>query len=213
MGDRYTMTDIWNSLGVTAPFSADRMREIEYQDNQSAISYMADMLPIIDRLFNFHFWDTELQVLDVGSRSGAGSALLADLHRRQNSWLRFNVTGLELEPDFVDYVPFRFPNVNYQVGNVFDHNKRYDLVTCNHVIEHFDDPKPIIDKMKSICDGFVLTGSPWKEQQLIPEHKSRFDEIMLHYLKPDEHHVYTNRGWRVRGDCVIMVWDCRKATD
>lgn len=204
------MGDIWDALEGFAPFPAERMRQIEYRDNQSAIGYMADMLPIIDRLFNYHHWDTELRALDVGSRSGAGSALLADLHRNQNSWVRFNVTGLELEPDFATYAPFRFPNIRYLVGDIFEHQERYDLITCNHVIEHFGDPKPIIEKMRSLCDGFVLTGSPWKERDLIPEHRSRFDEVMMHYLKPTAHHVYTNRNWRARGDCVIMVFDCRK---
>jgi 2-polyprenyl-3-methyl-5-hydroxy-6-metoxy-1,4-benzoquinol methylase len=202
--------DIWSALEGLAPFSPDRMREIEYRDNQSAIGYMADALPIIDRLFSNHHWNTQLRSLDVGSRSGAGTALLADLHMNGNSWVRFDATGLELETGFEQYVKFRFPNIRYLVGDVFDHEERYDLITCNHVIEHFPDPRPIIEKMKSLCDGFVVTGSPWREMTLIDEHKSRFDPIMLHYLQPTEHHVYTNRNWRARGDCVIMIFDCRK---
>jgi 2-polyprenyl-3-methyl-5-hydroxy-6-metoxy-1,4-benzoquinol methylase len=201
---------IWDSLSSDAPLTTERMKEVEYNDNQSAISHMVDVLPHIDRLFNYHHWNTELRFLDVGCRSGSGTALVADLHHGTNSWIKFTATGIELEPYWADYARFRFPNVRYIVGDVFLHEERYDLITCNHVIEHFTNPIPIVEKMKSVCDGFVITSTPWKEMTLIPEHLSRFDEVMLHYLKPSEWHVVTNRSWRVRGDCLIMIFDCRK---
>src|SRR5579862_3341322 len=137
---------IWNSLSSDAPFSPDRMKEVEYNDNQSAISYMVDLLPHIDRLFNYHYWNTELRFLDVGCRSGAGAAFVADLHHDRNSWIRFAATGIEIVPDWADYAKFRFPNLHYIVGDIFEHDQRYDLITCNHVIEHFINPKPIVDQ-------------------------------------------------------------------
>jgi len=84
----------------------------------------------------------------VGCRSGSGTALVADLHQGKNSWIRFAATGIEVDSYWEEYTKFRFPNVRYISGDVFLHEERYDLITCNHVIEHFDNPVIIVEKMK-----------------------------------------------------------------
>ncbi|MBU8913033.1 MAG: class I SAM-dependent methyltransferase [Spirochaetales bacterium] len=123
---------------------------------------MVDLLPTIRRLFPSN--DIELKVLDVGPRTGAGSALLAQLHDpRSRGKLKMRVTAMDINPRYAKYARYRFPQIDYKVGNIFDTKETYDLVICSHVIEHMNSALQFVNRLVELARSFVVVACPWKE--------------------------------------------------
>jgi SAM-dependent methyltransferase len=180
---------------------------VENTDNPGARSYMIDIIPYIHKLYPKPL-SKVLRVLDVGCKTGAGSALLADIHRLSAgcSSLIMEVTALDLVPWFAKYAALQYPYLNYIVQDIFTLKEIYDLIVCSHTIEHVPEVEQFITRMREISFDYVITYCPFNEHNLIDEHIHRFDSDLINKLKPDEFYIKTNIGWKPRGDCLVMIF-------
>ncbi len=97
-------------------------------------------------------------ILEIGAGSGWQAKILND-HG-------FRVTAIDL-PDS-DYSTLRvWPVEDYDGRTLRFHNRTFDVVFCSHVMEHLDDPIPLIEEIKRVlkADGLfiaVLPTASWR---------------------------------------------------
>lgn len=183
---------------------------IDRRSVQQSRLFTIDLIPHIHRLFYDVPQGTSIDVLDVGIHSGAGTGLLADLHnKRSYNHLKMNVTGLDIVDNFQEYMKLCYPSFKFIKQDIFKipEGKTWDLVICSHVIEHLSDPVPFIEKLRKLTSKYAIVACPYNETELRQGHAQTIDSDFISKLNPIEHHVYTNFCWRVRGECLIMIFD------
>ena len=63
--------------------------------------------------------------------------------------------------------------------------KTHDIVICSHVLEHYEDPKPYIEKLKRIAKRFVICMTPFNEALgVYKDHKICVSEEYVRSLNP-----------------------------
>ena len=118
-------------------------------------------------------------VLDAGCGTAYGTQLLAAAGARC-------VTGVDLAAAVLESVAPEMPDaVTLRAGdlrNLADEDDTYDLVVCFEVIEHFEDPFPVLDELVRVLapNGVLAVSSPNRGvyQEGNPHH--------LHEFTPDE---------------------------
>ena len=183
---------------------------IDRKSVQQSRLFTIDIIPHIHRLFYNVPQDTVIDVLDVGIHSGAGTGLLAELHnKRSYNHLKMNVTGLDIVDNFQDYIKLCYPSFKFIKQDIFKipEDKTWDLVICSHVIEHLSDPFPFIEKLRKLTSKYAIIACPYNEIELRKGHVQTIDSDFISKLNPIEYHVYTNFCWRVKGECLIMIFD------
>lgn len=189
---------------------ADNLFAIERKSIQQSRLFTIDIIPHIHRLFYNVPQGTIINVLDVGIHSGAGTGLLAELHNKRSfNHLKMNVTGLDIIDDFKDYIKLCYPYFKFIKQDIFKipDSKTWDLVICSHVIEHLPDPVQFINQIRKLTNKYAIIACPYNEKELRLGHIQTIDRDLISKLNPIEYHVYTNFCWRVRGECLIMIFD------
>ena len=108
-----------------------------------------------------------LSVLDVGSRTGAGTALLRLLHHPGAfTRLKFDpVVGLDLDPTLEKIVSNEFKDISAICEDIFNlSEKSYDLVICSHTIEHLPEIEPFVAQLERIARRYVVLACPINER-------------------------------------------------
>lgn len=183
---------------------------IDRKSVQQSRLFTVDIIPHIHRLFYNIPQGTVIDVLDVGIHSGAGTGLLADLHnKRSYNHLKMNVTGLDIVDNYQDYMQLCYPSFKFVKQDIFEipEDKTWDLVICSHVIEHLTDPTTFVEKLRKLTSKYAIIACPYNETNLRKGHAQTIDSDFIAKLNPLEYHVYTNFCWRVRGECLIMIFD------
>ncbi len=167
---------------------------VEHKSNPQSMHFMADIVPIIERIYPREKGKKiNLNVLDVGPRTGAGSGLLAKLYSPQ-SWARIKmkITAMDIDDTFQEYANFCFPEINYVVGDIYDiqPGRKWDLVICSHTIEHVPDPKRFAERLIELSKGYVIISCPFLEDKnnlcrghvnsITLEFIAQFDPLMMH---------------------------------
>jgi 2-polyprenyl-3-methyl-5-hydroxy-6-metoxy-1,4-benzoquinol methylase len=189
---------------------AGEFEAVEYARANQSRSFMSDALPHIYRLFSNWPADKTLTVLDVGANTGAGAALLADLHHPAScSGLKMAVTALDISDLYIDYASVCFPSIDYVVQDIFSipPDRQWDLVIASHVIEHVEAPFNFLARLKQLARLELLVLCPFDEKNRIEEHLNTIDREFVDRAVPTEYHIYTNITWRNRGECLLMVFD------
>jgi SAM-dependent methyltransferase len=192
-----------------------RFTRLEFENlwGSQSVVFMADMLPYIHAKMVAHYRRPQvLKVLDVGAASGFGSRFLASLHRDHSIYSQLEVEALDISPERKRWVAATAPEIRFTVGDLFDLPSRaYDLVICSHVVEHVEEPRPFIAKLRDICRGFAFVYTPHAEDPRIPGHESTITEADYAGL-PCELHRIKSMGWhpnRPDDYCLLAVIDCR----
>lgn len=100
-----------------------------------------------------------LEVLDAGCGVGYGSEMIARAGASR-------VVGIDLAPDAIATASERAGElVDFQVADVRDlpfDEGAFDLVVCFEVLEHLEDPEPVIAGLKGVLrdGGLLVTSSP-----------------------------------------------------
>ena len=120
---------------------------LDYQNHQS-ISFYSDISFVIQKLYpgnNF------LEILDVGSRTGAGANFLGQMFSVNSySRIKSEVTALDISDEFLEYSnSFNRYIKKYIVDDIANVKDIYDLVVCSHTIEHVPNPDEFI---KILCN-------------------------------------------------------------
>lgn len=189
---------------------ADKFDFIERKAVQSSRLFMIDIIPYIHRLYYDLPKDSVIRVLDVGIHCGSGTALLAELHNRQSyNHLKMVVTGLDIIDHYENYIKLCYPSFKFIKKDIFDipDNEKWDLVICSHVIEHLKEPFSFVEKLRKLTNKYAIVACPYNETDLRSGHIQTIDDAIISQLNPLEHHIYTNFSWRVKGECLIMIFD------
>lgn len=98
-------------------------------------------------------------VLDAGCGTGYGSRLLAEAGAEE-------VTGVDIAESVLEAVAPSMPaNVHLQAADLRTlplESDRFQLIVCFEVIEHFEDPFPVLDELVRVLapGGLLLISSP-----------------------------------------------------
>ncbi len=189
----------------------DRLK-FEFAAGAQAIQNMLDIVPHLQRCMVEHYDRfAPLKLLDVGSGTGAGVNLLAQLHSDTMIWSKLDI-------DAIDYVPWRsrwvatqYPKVRYSVMDSADLPARaWDFVVCSHVIEHLPDPQAMIRDVLRACRGFAFIYCPYNEIELSPGHLSVITEADFEPHRPERIIVQESMAFHGPGRrCIMAIFDCR----
>ena len=109
------------------------------------------------RLMNYHAFfvnniSSDDAVLDVGCGNGF---LTYDIARKAR-----HVTAIDLSPKNIEFAKkfFNRENVNHIIGDAteFEFEKKYDVVVLSNVLEHIDDRKSFLQKIRKLGDKFLV---------------------------------------------------------
>jgi len=129
---------------------------------------------------------SESIVLDLG----AGSGYVKEMDFKN---IAKEVTGIDLDPD-IRKNPFLH---SYVVGSVYEltllGEKKFDIVICNSVIEHIDDPQKFVEEIKSVLKpGGIFLGKTPNRNHYMPI-AARMTPLSFHKWfnkkrgRPEEH--------------------------
>ena len=182
------------------------LEKIERVHNAQSIQFMADMLPIVRKLYPQE--SHTISVLDVGARTAAGTAFLQMLHHPHgNSKVKMQVTALDIDDSFKEYAKISFPDLQYQKEDIFNiKNQKWDLVICSHTIEHVPDPHLFLKQLQKLARDYVLISTPYKEDpnNLIPGHCNSIDDSFIDKFSPVQKLIYDGMYFR-QSDIVIFA--------
>lgn len=162
------------------PENWDDARLLRMRCDSQSMHFYGDISHYLVRRFTGH---ETMSVLDVGSRTGAGTALLRLLH---HPWaytrLKFEpVVALDLEPDIKRFVETEFRDISAICDDI--HNlpdNAYDLVICSHTIEHLYDIPPFLTQLERVARRAVVLACPIDEKEPMTEgHFQRITADML----------------------------------
>lgn len=182
--------------------------------NAQSIGFSVEMLPqMYPYLRELEGRGRYLEALDVGSRTGAGAALVAELFMSYHSHLPTYVDSIDIDPTFLEYRRSRWPRLRRNLaGNVFDlAPKSYDFIVCSHTIEHLEDPIAFCRQLQLIARDLVFIYCPFNEENPIPGHHT-VGNALVDSLEPVAKHVLRSWWWRPNGvpnDCVFFVLRAR----
>lgn len=178
-----------------------------------SMQFMIDCLPTIRELIQGWPRDRVLEVLDVGTGSGAGANLLATLHRSVFFGVQMKVDALDISSSYKAYADVHFPDINYVVGDLFDlpPDRTWDLIICSHVIEHLADPFPLINEIRRRARHWAVFCAPFEEKNRLEGHLISITARTIERLgiQPLSVKVMTSPGWKhpvdERSEVVVFV--------
>jgi ubiquinone/menaquinone biosynthesis C-methylase UbiE len=186
---------------------------LEWVDNtfapQSLVFY-SQILPIIyqSSLYIRSKGKEVVNILDIGSASGAGPNLMNNVLNNL-SGIKTNVTAIDIEERFLTYSKNRFPSLQYLIGDVFQHDfPSVDILTISHTLEHVENPIAFIDELrKKFPKTIQIYYVPWKEKELIPDHKTSFDEkIMMKIQGLLYAKIFRSICWRTENTSQVLAF-------
>jgi len=162
-----------------------------------SMQYTIDCLPTIRRLLLKFPRERALEYLDFGAGSGSGAQLIATLHRSAFIWCRLKVAAMDINPARADYARHVFNDIDYIVGDLFeyDRDRSWDLVFCSHVIEHIDDPRPLIEELQRRARHRVIVYAPFEENPLGHGHFFSITREFLKSFDAESIEVVTSLAW------------------
>ena len=95
-------------------------------------------------------------VLDAGC--GEGETL-----ERLGGLMEGAITGIDLNPESVEFSAKRIPSGTFQVADLTDlpfEEDSFDLVFCLEVLEHIPDPAPALKELARVCRGDLVLSVP-----------------------------------------------------
>ena len=175
-------------------------------DVQSVV-FVTELLPFIWELFprGFH----EATLLDVGPCTAAGTAFLEYLHAPTSfSRLKLKCTAIDLEGVYADYARRHFPNVDYVVGDIYDHafRDKFDIVICSHTIEHVPEPARFLARLQQLARNRVIVAAPFDEEPRLEGHVNRLGYDFFEKNGALKIHLYRSMTWHNSLACVATFW-------
>jgi len=102
----------------------------------------------------------DMTLLDVGCGPGT---ITSDLATRVSS-----VVGIDPSETVIAQARESFPSLDVRVGDVFDHDGRYDVVHAHQVLQHLEDPVAALAKMGELGELVAVRESDYTWFQWSP---------------------------------------------
>jgi 2-polyprenyl-3-methyl-5-hydroxy-6-metoxy-1,4-benzoquinol methylase len=102
--------------------------------------------------------------------------------------------GIDINAEAIKIAKEKYPNLNFQVMNLFDLDKKYDVIYMQHVIEHLKSSKKAILKLNDLLNpgGKLIISCPnnWaytsKLMCGLKKQQFYYDPTHVHEFNPDE---------------------------
>lgn len=111
----------------------------------------------------------EYSILDAGCAEGEGAFLL------KNKFINSSVKGVDFSESAIEKACKLYPTCSFEAMDLFSLSEKYDIVLSSNVVEHFLDPRAVIEKLISISNKYCILMLPFREKDLIEEHFHSFD--------------------------------------
>ncbi len=189
--------------------------DFEFGWGAQSRQFVIDGIPALhDILLKNYSRKDELEFLDVGAGSAAGTELVTLLHSNRNIYSKLNVTAVDYIPLRERWVKLFYPKVKYIVQDVTQlPANTWDIVFCSHVIEHLEDPRQFCAELVRVCRGFALVYAPYNEINRIEHHLSTITESTFEGFNTISLDVKKSMAWfadKPSEKCILAVIDCRK---
>jgi SAM-dependent methyltransferase len=88
----------------------------------------------------------------------------------------FEAYGLEADE--------RYKADNVVIEDLWNHNRKYDVVFNSFIMEHLDDQQKFVDKIASLSNNIVITISPYFSKWFynVPDHKKPVTKIGVRWM-------------------------------
>lgn len=185
---------------------------LSFQNHQS-LSFYCDIFTVIQRIYINNCF---LEILDVGSRTGAGANFLGQMFSQESySRIKADVTALDISPEFLDYSnSFNKYLLNYLVGDVANLEQQFDIVICSHTLEHVSNPREFINTLIKKSRRYVIIACPFMEGKanihkdangLIEGHINSIDFDFIMGYQPIYFNVYRSLVWHQSLACIFVI--------
>lgn len=120
--------------------------------------------PVVRKLFDRFYGKVGALVdpLDPGTVLDAGCGEGETLERL-DGMLSGSVTGVDLNPESVEFAAKRIPSGQFQVADLtvlpFEDDS-FELVLCLEVLEHIPNPAPALAELSRVCRGNIVLSVP-----------------------------------------------------
>lgn len=133
-------------------------------------------------------------ICDMGCAEGDAIPFLSEKFKT-------NVDGMDFSETAINKAREKNPNSVFWVGDLFElsNEKKYDVLVCSNVLEHFNQPWEILKNLTQIANKYVVVMVPYKETLDIEEHEYHFAEnniplivndFMLSYVSTVDGRIY-----------------------
>ena len=169
--------------------------------HQSMVFYMDIIAVLQEHLPSYH----QLEILDVGARTGAGANLLGYTYSSNSySRIKANVTALDIEDRFVAYAEKKFPWISsYIVQDIAKLDRVWDVVICSHTIEHVANYKDFVHHLRLRAKKFVVLLAHYDEAncklikglEMCEGHVNSIDHGAIAEFEPIFLRIYRSLVW------------------
>lgn len=196
------------------PRNKNPREDFEYGWGAHSIQYVIDCLPEFQRILLKHYKRIdELDLLDVGAGSGAGSNLFTRLFSSHYVYSKINVEAVDFIPARRRWVKAMYPRVNYRVADLYElEDKTWDIVFCSAVVEHVPNPKEFCEQLVRVCKGFAFVYVPYNEINPIPSHINTFTEKFFDDFNVIATNIIKSIAWhpgKPEDRMILATLDCR----
>lgn len=107
-------------------------------------------------------------LVDIGCAEGEAAAML------KAAFPSLQVSGFDFSEQAIETARSRHPEVEFHALPLDDITERYDVVMCSNVLEHFTEPRVMLERLARIAKRHLLILVPGWETERHPEHEVTF---------------------------------------
>lgn len=138
-------------------------------DEQSTF-FMKILLENLSPELKQEILDNKYSICDMGCAEGDGTSLLKE------TFVENVICGVDISTTAIQQANNKYPQINFLVDNIDEINKCWDVVICSNVLEHFENPQIILEKLMNLNNHYLIIMVPFKEEILDPSHFYRFED-------------------------------------
>lgn len=130
--------------------------------------YFADLfLDNIPQWFIHYVQENKFSVLDLGCAEGDGTNVLSSFWK--------NISGADISESAILKASRKYPNIHFEVQNVYQLTQDWDVIFISNVLEHFEKPFDILVEISKHTRRAVVIMVPFEETADVKEHFAKFD--------------------------------------
>ena len=130
--------------------------------------------------------DNNYTICDIGCAEGDGTNIL------NQNFPNNNIFGIDVSSTAIKEANNNYHNITFISEDINMCNSYWDVLICSNVLEHFENPKNILDKLLKLSKKYLIIMVPFEEEQLEPSHFYRFTKEYFNELPEEYKIVETN---------------------